>query len=60
MREDFEKYLTEEEREEIARGLARGEEDIKAGRVISFEELKERIRRLKEDYIEKRKAKLHN
>ena len=48
--EDFEKYLTKEEEEEIARGLARGEEDFKNGRIFDHEEFKRIIGRLKEQY----------
>ena len=48
--EDFEKYLTKEEEEEIARGLSRGEEDFKNGRIFDHEEFKRIIGRLKEQY----------
>ena len=58
--ENFEDYLTKEEEEEIARGLARGEADIKAGRVFDHEEFKRRIRRLKKEIAEREKQKLHN
>jgi len=56
--EDFEKYLTKEAEEEIARGLARGEADIKAGRVISYEELKKNVRRFIEDLESKERTKI--
>ena len=53
MIDDIEKYLTEEDKREIAKGLARGEEDIKAGRVFDHEEFKRRIRRLKQELVER-------
>ena len=56
--ENFEKYLTKEAEEEIARGLARGEADIKAGRVFDREEFNKRWRRLEEEIAIEKKQKL--
>lgn len=56
--DNFEKYLTKEEEEEIARGIARGEEDIKAGKFLYWEDFKKEIRRYEQEFVKRRK--LHN
>ena len=58
--ENFEKYLTKEEIEEIAKGLERGEEDIKAGRVSYWADLKKELGRYMKEIEEETKSKLHN
>ena len=60
MREDFEKYLTKEEEEEIARGLARGEEDFRTGRIVDFEDLQRELRRFQKRLIARNKTQLYD
>ena len=56
--ENFEEYLAKEEEEEIARGLARGEEDIREGKVSDWKELKEELRRYIKELETGKKPKL--
>ena len=60
MKNNFEKNLTEEEKNEIAKCLARGEEDLKNGKWFDNSEFKKRIRRLKLELAEREKQNLQH